>query len=487
VRRGGTVRLGAIAPSGDVEPLTVNDGGAAATVQTACEYLCFPSPDLRLQPRLATGWRPGRTVAEWTFTLRHDVRWHDGSPLTVEDVVASFDRYADPALGASAHASFRGILEPGNVERLDERTVRFHLARPYADFPYLVSALNYSAPILPRDYEAGDFARGGVGTGAYRLEKLDPRRGATYVRHDAYWGGSPQLDKLEIRYFDEARPMVRALEEGEIGVVGGLGFIDAEPLFRSGDIRVYENPSSSYRPVHLRVDTPPFDDRRVRQALGLALDRETIINSLLGGHADLGNDHAFAPIFPLSPRGVEVPQRRLDLARAKQLLAEAGRPRGFSATLTTLQYEDIPRLARVIRDQLYLAGVELELKILPQAEYFGSGARQPWLEVPMGIVYWASRGTPSQLIAPAYLGGAVWNSAHWRDKRFDDVMARFDGEVDVGRRRALAIEGATLMQEETPALIPYWLRELRAVRREVHGVAPGPNVVWDPSSVALIR
>ncbi len=105
----------------------------------------------------------------------------------------------------------------------------------------------------------------------------------------------------------------------------------------------------------------------------------------------------------------------------------------------------------------------------------------------MGIVYWASRGTPSQLVAPAYLDGAAWNSSHWSNAGFDDLMARFDAEVDVGRRRQLAIEAATLMQAETPALIPYWLRELRAVRRDVYGVAPGPNVVWDPSALGLIQ
>lgn len=487
VRRGGTVRIGVIRPAAIVEPLTVNDGGTAMTVHNACEYLCFPAPDLRLQPRLATAWRPGRSVAEWTFTLRDGVRWHDGSSFAAEDVVASFDRYTDPSGGTSALASLRGVLEPGRVERLDERNVRFHLVRPYADFPYLVSALNFSAPILPRIYRPGDFARGGVGTGAYRLQSLDPERAATYVRHDGYWGGTPALDGVELRYFDDGPAMVAALAAGEIDVIGGLGFRDAEPLFARGDVRVYENASSSYRPVHLRVDRPPFDDRRVRQALGLALDRESIVRSVAGNHADLGNDHAFAPIFPVSPHGDEVPQRRVDLPRARQLLAEAGHARGLEATLTTVRYEDIPDLATAVRDQVRGVGVDLKLRFVSQSAYFGSGAKQPWLEVPMGIVYWASRGTPSQLIAPAYLSDSVWNSTHWRDPRFDGLIARFDAEVDVGRRKQLAIEAATLMQDETPALIPYWLRELRAVRQDVVGVAPGPNVVWDPSTVALTR
>ena len=484
-RQGGTLRAGGITPAGDLEPLTMNDGGTVFAVQNACEYLCFPAPDLRLQPRLARSWKPGASVKDWTFSLRDDVLWHDGSRMTADDVVASFDRYTDPKGTASALSSFAGILTKGNIEKVDDVTVAFHLDRPYADFPYLVSGLNYATPILPRSYQPGDFRKGGVGTGAYVLKSYTSKQRATYARNDKYWGGRPHLDGIDVRYYAEAPPMVLAMQGGDLDVLPGLGFSDAQPLRNQSGLQVFENPSSSYRPVHMRVDTAPFDDKRVRQALGYAIDRDAIIQSLLGGHAERGNDHAFAPIFPVSPQGDDVPQRPHDVARAKELLAAAGHGNGLKIKLTTLEYEDIPRLAVLLKQQLRQANVDLSLQIMPQAAFFGSGDNQPWLQVPMGIVYWASRGAPSQLIAPAYLSNGVWNSAHWKNPEFDRLVAALDAEADQGRRRQLAAQAAKLMQDETPALIPYWLREIRVVRKGLQGVPSGPNVVWDPSGIGF--
>ena len=98
---------------------------------------------------------PGATTKEWTFDLRRDVRFHDGSPLTADDVVATFEVITDPKRGSSALSAFGGVLSPGGVEKAGEHQVRFHLDRPYADFPYLVSNYTYSAVILPRTYEPG--------------------------------------------------------------------------------------------------------------------------------------------------------------------------------------------------------------------------------------------------------------------------------------------------------------------------------------------
>jgi peptide/nickel transport system substrate-binding protein len=484
-KQGGTARVGNTAPAGDFDPLSVNDGGTTYGVQMACEHLCFPRQDLTLAPVLATSWSPGSTAKEWTFKLRRGVRWHDGKPLTADDVVASFQTFSDPKGTSTALSSFAGILSKDGVEKVDDLTVRFHLDRAYADFPYLTSALNYATPILPKGYEAGDFRKGRVGTGAYILQRYVPKQRATYVRNPNYWGGKPHLDGVELTFYAEAAPMVLAMQGGELDLIPGLSYRDAQTLRATQDVQLYENPSSSYRPVHLRVDRAPFDDKRVRQALALAIDRPALVKQLLGGSAQVGDDHAFAPVFPTSPDAGAVPQRKLDVARAKQLLAQAGHGNGLKLQLTTLQYEDIPQLAVLLKQQFKAVGVDLGLNVMTESAYLGSGDNQPWLQVPMGIVYWASRGTPSQLIQPAYLTKSPWNSAHWHNPRFDALMRRFDAEADEGRRKQLAVQAAKLMQDETPALIPYWLKELRAIRKGLQGVAPGPNVVFDPSNMGF--
>lgn len=484
-RKGGTARLGVVTPPGAMDPITDNDDGTTYTVMVACEYLCFPRPDLSLEPKLATAWKPGSSVKEWTFTLRSNVLWHDGSKLTADDVVASFDRYSDPKGVASALSSFDGILSKGNIERVDDLTVRFHLDRPYADFPYLVCALNYATPVLPKNYTPGDYRKGGVGTGAYVLRSYKAQRSAHFVRNDRYWGGSPHLDAVEITYYSEPAPMVLAMQGGREDLLPLISYKDSQNLRGRRGVQVFESPSSSYRPAHMRVDTAPFDDKRVRQAIALSVDRQALVTALLGGSAQIGNDHAFAPVFPTSPAAGAVAQRKLDVGQAKKLLAAAGHGNGLSITLTTLQYQDIPQLAVLLKQQLAKANVDLSLKVLTSTAYFGSGNNQPWLEVPMGIIYWASRGTPSQLIEPAYLSRGVWNSAHWKSSQFDQLMASFDGESDEAKRKQTATKAAQLMHDETPALIPYWLKEIRAVNNGLQGVPPGPAVVLDPSGMGF--
>ena len=138
-RRGGSLVLGTPVSGREPDPWFAIDTGGVVATQLACEYLTRPGPENVLQPALATSWRPGATTQEWTFDLRRDVRFHDGSALTAADVVATFEVIADPKLGSSALSAFGGVLSPGGVEQVGPDRVRFHLDRPYADFPYLVS------------------------------------------------------------------------------------------------------------------------------------------------------------------------------------------------------------------------------------------------------------------------------------------------------------------------------------------------------------
>jgi peptide/nickel transport system substrate-binding protein len=155
IKRGGTARLGLVVPASDPEPVTMFSSGAIFTVMAAAEGLCFPRPDYTLEPKLATEWKSGNGAKEWTFTLREGVKFHDGSTMTADDVVATFDRLTDPDNESAALSAFQGILSYEQTEKIDDKTVRFNLDRPYVDFPYLLSLFNYNALVLPKDYEMG--------------------------------------------------------------------------------------------------------------------------------------------------------------------------------------------------------------------------------------------------------------------------------------------------------------------------------------------
>ena len=491
-KRGGTAKVSATVPAQDVDPVTMYNQGAIVTAQGAGEYLAYPNPDFTLDPRLATSWKSVGTPKTWEFKLRQGVQWHDGKPFTADDVVYTMDLLTNPKSGSAALSAFAGILSRGNVEKVDAQTVQFHLDRVYADFPYLVSPFNYNSIILPKGYEIGSFTKGGIGTGAFMLQKYSAKSQAVYVKNPNYWDKTlPYLDGLVVKYYDDNPPQVLALQAGAIDVMDEVPYQGSQALFSDPNVAVLANPSSQYRTLQMRADQTPFSSKQVRQAVAYSLNRQQLIQGLFNGFAQLGNDHGFAPIFPDSPTAADVPQREQNYNMAKQLLSQAGQS-NLSVTLTTEQYLEIPQYAQLIQQMCKPAGIDVKLNVEPQATFYGSGNNQPWLQVPFGITDWASRGTPSQTIDPAYLCRSVpnknlsnagaWNSAHWCDPQFDKLMAQFEAEVDHQKRKQLAIQAAKIQQDGTPDVIAYWIKEFRATRKNVHGIAPG-NFAFDPRAM----
>jgi peptide/nickel transport system substrate-binding protein len=496
-KRGGTGRFGITVPAADVDPVTAFSTGATMTTQVAGEYLCFPNPEYNLDPRLATAWNPD-APDEWTFTIRQGVKWHDGTPMTADDVAATFDRLTDPKVNSAALSAFQGILSNGNIEKVDEQTVKFHLDRGFVDFPYLVSPFNYNSIILPKNYEIGDFIKGGVGTGPYILKQYTPKQSASFAKNPTYWDASlPYMEAVEIRYFDDTPPIVLALQAGEIDVFPLTPFQGSQALFSDPNITVLQDRSSEYEAVHMRADQDPFSNKAVRQAIATCLDRPGLVEGLFNGRGEVGNDHAFAPIYPAAEQATtEVPQREQDYDLAKQLLADAGHSGGIDVELTTLQFLEIPQYAQFIQQQCKPAGINVKLNVQDQATFYGSGKNQPWLVVPFGIVGWGARGSASQTITPAYLcsavpkpdlsnSGGAWNSAHWCNEQFDELVFQFDKELDEQKRKQIAVEAAKIQNDEVPSIIAYWIKEQRTTRKNVHGLPAGPNLHLDVRKMFL--
>ncbi len=483
--RGGTLRLGSAVPTANPDPVSASSPGDIYTIQPSLEYLCYPNPDWTLDPRLATGWRAVNSPKVWEFTIRRGVRWHDGTVLTTDDVVSTFERLLDPAVASSAASVYRGILSHGNVEKVSDTLVRFHLDVPFVDFPYLVSAFAYQSAILPKDYEIGSFTKGGIGTGPFILKTYVPHQHAIYKANPNYWvKGLPYLDSLEVRYYDGTQPQVLAMQAGDIDIYGNLPMTGAEGLQGNPKIHISQHASTSYRAVAMRTDQPPFNDKRVRQALALCLNRKELTHSLFSGLATIANDNNFAPLYVDTELAIKnVPQRRQDYAKAKALLAEAGHPNGFHVTLTTENLLEIPQYAVAIKNYCRPAGIDIDLDVLPVPRYYGSGSNHPWLEVPLGITDWAARGTASQAIVPAYICGAEWNSAHWCNKKFDKLFADYNAELDHKKRQKMAEELARIENDEVPAVISYWTNARRATHLFVHGLAPAPNFFIDMRGV----
>lgn len=464
-KKGGTIKVGSVTDSTSIDPVTlVNLGGLIVLYQIG-DYLTFDGPDLVLRPGIAEKWTPNTEGTEWTFTLRNGVKFHDGADLTAADVVATFDRLADPDQKSNALSVFKDVLTKGNVTASDPRTVLFKLDAPNGNFPYLVSSDNYNAIILPRNHTFDDAHL--VATGPWKLESFTPKQGATFVRNEAYWGTKPSFDRAEFTFFADAASQVQALQSGAIDVAHQVAASDAKPLASSFIATAI--PTAAHRQLHMRTDLNPFKDKRTRQAVALVLDRPAIITGLLDGKADLGNDSPFAPAYPTTDKSVA--QRAKDLAKAKQLLQATGQDDGFKVQLNAVKVGEVPDYATLVQQAVKDIGVTVTTVVQESGEFYGDAVfgKSPWLDAVAGVVDYGHRGVPNVFLGAPLVSDGTWNSAHFKNPQYDRLVKQFFAALDVESGKKVAKQIQEMLLDETPVVVSYFFQTASYAKKEISG------------------
>ncbi len=457
---GGTLRV-ALPQASTIDPLRVSSGAGIAIVQQVGEYLVQADESLQLRPMLATDWSSEEGGRTWLFRLREGVRFHDGREMTAEDVVATFRRLVDPDLESVARSQL-DFLSADGVHAEDRYRVRFRLDRPVGAFPYYTHI--YNAVILPADYDGG-FADNPVGTGPFRLTRFRPRESAVFERNPEYWDApKPHLERLEFGLYDGDQPQVLAMRGGEADLMLFVGHTESRPLLDDEDVRILAAPSPQHRQLAMRSDRPPFEDRRVRRAVALALNRQSMVQALLGGNAERGNDHPVASVYPEAD-ALDLAQREQDLELARQLLAEADLGNGFSVDLHIGRIAELPQYGVLAQQMLREIGIDVNLQVEPLNTYY-----EHWTEVGFGLTDWVGRPVPEQILSVAFRGDAEWNAAHWRHETFDTLVRKLEAEPDAEARARLCARLSAILNEEVPAAISYFTHALRPIRRNVRGV-----------------
>jgi peptide/nickel transport system substrate-binding protein len=471
--KGGTLRLATQAPAAAVNPITVSDAGGLCMLAQTGEFLAFDNNmALQLQPMLATSWKPSKGGAVWTFKLRSGVKFHDGSPMTADDVVYTMQHLADPKNASNALSTFASVLKPSGVVKVDASTVAFHLEAANGNFPYLVSSDNYNAIIVPKGTDFGKWQSTFIGTGPFKLKSYTQNVGANFIANPDYWGGKPHLDSTAFTFYTSQQPQILALQGGQVDVIVQFVVQGAQSLINNSSYKIIKLKSANHRELSMRNDQAPFTDARVRQAVALSLDRPGMVQALLSGDGVLGNDSPFSPKFPSTD--TSVPQRHQDLAKAKQLLSAAGHGSGFSTTLVTEQYEEIPVLAQVVQQAASKIGITIKLKVETQTNYYGKSTygNSDWLDGTMSLVDYGDRGVPNVFLEAPLTSGGPWNAAHFKNKTYDGLVKQYVAAVDLQTQKSLAGKIETLVLQETPIVIPYFIDGLTATTSNVHGVNP---------------
>ena len=460
---GAVIRAGITTPSAAINPLTVADQGGQNMLGQTGEYLILSGQTLNLKPVLATSWSPNSKADVWTFKIRQGVKFHNGAPLTADDVVYTYQLQTNPKGGSAALSAFAGVLLPAGVVKVDDFTVAFHLEAPNGNFPYLTSSDNYNMIILPKGYDPAKWESTFIGTGPFKLGSYTPKVGATFTRNESYWGTKALPSQTQFTFYATQPPSVVALTGGTIDVLGQFSVAGGEALL-NGSYNIIKVKSSAHRQLSMRNDKAPFTDPRVRQAIALTLNRPQIVQAL----------------FPST--NTSIPQRTQNIAKAKSLLAAAGHGSGFSTQLATENIQEIPNYAQIVAESAAAIGVKINLNVEDQSKYYGTFkfGSSDWLDATLSLVDYGGRGIPNVFLgAPlqtinAKTGTGAWNAAHFSNAQYDKLFAQYVAAVDLTTQRSVAGQIETLLLDETPLIISYFYNFLTATVKGVTGAYPTP-------------
>ena len=486
-KAGATIKAGLLVPAAAINPITIADQGGLELIGNVGEFLVFADQQFNYHPWLATSWKPNADASVWTFKIRQGVKFNDGTPMTVDDVVYSFKSQSDPKSSANALSVFGGTLTPDGVVKVDDSTVAFHLEHPNAGFPDAVSEDNYNMIIVPNNFNFEDYQKSFPGTGRFMMDSYTPQVGATFVRNPHYWGKPALPAKIEFTFYPEEAPMSAALQAGAIDTMDQFS-VATSPQLLNGGFNIVSLKAATHRELSMRTDIAPFTSNLVRQAIAYSLDRPAIVAALFKGHASLGNDSPFAPAFKSTD--TSVPQRAQNLKLAKELLARGGVPRGFKTPLLTETTQEIPHFAQVVKQAAAQIGVDIDLTIETPTKYYGTAAfgKSDWLDGEMSLVDYGARSVPNlYLQAPlqttnAKTGSGAWNAAHFSNSTYDKLSRQFIAAVDLSSQRSLAGQIERLLLDETPIIFAYFYDYLSASQKNVTGTYPtaqGQFFLWN--------
>jgi peptide/nickel transport system substrate-binding protein len=426
------------------------------------------APNLSAAPDLADSWSAKPDLTEWTFQLRRDVRFHDGSPCRARDVVATFTAILDPKTASPARPNIGPIAE---VMAIDESTVVFRLRGPYADLPVALAYTN--AKIVPAPIASGgldQLARSAVGTGPFKLQEYEPDRRVLVVRNEAYFDAPrPYVDRVEVLVYPDPTAEGSALIRGDTDLMSTTPASEFGRLTTAPGVTALRTPSGQFLNVNMRCDQKPWDDVRVRQALALSVDREALVGFIAEGFGTPGNDTPMNAAYRFSTSlGLRTP----DPAAARKLLAEAGYPNGIDATLVA---SDRPgsrtQLGVAMREMAKPAGFRIDVQTMPHATYLD----QVWKKGAFYVGFYNMQATADAIFSLLYTSDSAWNETRWNNAEFDGLVGKARVTADLDRRAALYGQAQALMHEQVPSVIPVFFDLLAGRRHWVEGFLLHPR------------
>lgn len=473
----------------NMDPAQMNDVESALVANQVYEGLVrFKADSVEVEPCLATDWNVSDDGLVWTFRLRPDVKFDDGTALTAEAVVFSVMRQLDEnhPYHVSGRMRYAGLLfgDPTSttsallktVVATDPLTVRFTLARPY--MPFLKNlAMTQAAVISPEAAKvlADDLNTTMVGTGAFRLRSYDRDQRITLVKNHRYWGEKALLDEVEFRVLRDANTRVNSVRRGDSDVITGIEPYSLKLLETDKNVTVLSEPSMNTGYIALNCAKAPFDNVKVRLAMNYAINKAFLSNILFNNTSVVATG-----IIPPEMLGYD-PERQgfpFDPVRARELLVEVGFADGFEVRFSTHNRARIyspvgALLAERIQQDLATVGVRA---VLDQMEFPTFLEQQKSREYVMANGGWISdNGDPDNFLFE--LVGREDNNLNYSNPEATALMRAAAAERNTAKRAAMYARAEAMVAEAPPMIPLNHAKQIMAIRTRVHGFKMHPTGV----------
>ena len=448
----------AMQPIQATDPVAISSDSEIAFANAVYDYLIDVDANNEIQPRIASSWETSDDGLTYTFNLANNIKFHDGSNLTPEDVIYTFNRLKNPDVSGSTADLFSNI---DTIQAGTETQIVITLSNSNPFFLFDLSD-NRAVIVKAGSTDLADFN----GTGPFRVINQDLADQIQMARNtDYFMANTPQLDRLEFIFFADQSAAVDALKSAQVDVIWRISNAQLQNLQTEPGIISIDIPTNGFDLVRLRSDQPPGDDPRVVQALKLATDRQQIWQLVQLGLGAPGSDSPIGPMFSAyyTP-DAQIPSR--DPEAAQRLLREAGYENGLELEMHVPNTGGRPDLAVILKEQWAEAGINIDIQLQPEDIYY---ADNKWLDVGLGITGWGSRPTPQQFFDQMLECNATWNESKFCDDEFDRLSEIAGSSLNEDARASAYSSMERILIQKASIIIPYFFAQTAAIRDHVLG------------------
>jgi peptide/nickel transport system substrate-binding protein len=459
----------------NLDPRLATDAASSRLVQLIFSGLVRQDEKGLILPDLAEKWEVPDPLT-YRFTLRRGVRFHDGSPLTSEDVKYTFASILDPATASPHRSTFEKIER---IETPDPRTVIFRLREPFA--PFLLSLTMGIVPEKTASETGSDFSRAPIGTGPFLLSGRTEGDAYTLTANPHYFGGTPKLAHLIFRIIPDNTVRFLELRKGTVQLIMNGIELDYLPLVRKDpNLKLMTGPGVNYSYIGFNLKDPILAKRAVREAIAHAVDRRSIIHYLLRDTAHRATGLLSRLNWAYNP---EVPTYNYDPARSRALLDEAGYPDPdgdgpaprFTLTFKTSQDELRKRIAAALQQQLKEVGIEIRIRSYEWGTFYGdikAGNFQlytlSWVGITEPDIYYYIFYSKN---VPPY--GA--NRGHYDNEEVDTLLSNARVELNLETRRRDYAKVQAILAYDLPYVSLWHYDNVAVMQKNVRGFVLDPS------------